>query len=91
MGYYIRVFGIQDPDISINDLHEALEKAGLNASLQLDPDETARTTINVENDHGQPLAQIERNPVVEGELGRKNWMNSGNLSGRNDRNRLSNG
>ena len=73
MGYYIRVLGTQDRDISINDLQEALQKAGLTASLQLDPDETARqcTMINVENDHGQPLAQIERNPVVEGELGQE--------------------
>jgi hypothetical protein len=84
MGYYIRVLGIQDPDIHLEELSAALSKAGiacgkpsaaggLVAELELDPEEAAEkwTIIGVANGNGEMLAQIERNPVSAGEFGQE--------------------
>lgn len=73
MGYYIRVLGTADPDIHIDDLISGLAKDDLTAKFSLDENETADnwTVINVANSDGDDLLQIERNPVVDGELGKE--------------------
>ncbi len=73
MGYYIRVLGIADPNIHIDDLISGLANDGLTAKFSLDENETADnwTVINVTNSDGNDLMQIERNPVIEGELGKE--------------------
>lgn len=73
MGYYIRILGTQDPDIHLDDLLENFKIDGLTAKLSFaEGDAPDRwTLIEVSNDRGDALAQIERNPVVEGELGQK--------------------
>ena len=71
MPYYIRVLGTLDPDIHIDDLTGELDKKGLTAKFELADDEGPGvwTIINILNPAGEPLAQVERNPVVDGELG----------------------
>ena len=71
MPYYIRVLGSQDPDIHIDELIEALKQDGLTAKFEIDPSEKAGkwTTFDLFNAKGQALAQIDRNPVIDSELG----------------------
>lgn len=71
MGYYIRVLGTQDPDIHIDELIGALKIDGLFAKLECDPNEQPNkwTILNISNQDDEALSQIERNPIVEGELG----------------------
>jgi hypothetical protein len=71
MGYYIRVLGTQDPDIHLDELLDNLHVDGLTAKLAFAEGDTPAkwTFLEVANDKGNTLAQIERNPVVEGELG----------------------
>lgn len=73
MGYYIRVLGIHDPDIHIDELIDSLKEEGLSAKFQFDPTERPQqwTMLDIENNDGKTLAQIERNPVVEGQLGKE--------------------
>jgi hypothetical protein len=73
MGYYIRVLGTANPDIHIDDLISGLAKDDLKAKFSLAENETAYnwTVINVANSDGVDLMQIERNPVVDGELGKE--------------------
>lgn len=73
MGYYIRILGTQDPDIHIDDLIQSLTSNGLVAKFELDTRERPEkwTVLNILNQEGTPLAQLERNPVVEGELGQE--------------------
>jgi hypothetical protein len=71
MGYYIRVLGTVDPDIHIDELVGALTKKGLTAKFEVDSNEEPGkwTVVNILNHDDKPLAQLERNPVVDGELG----------------------
>lgn len=71
MGYYIRILGINDPDIPISVLADALKANKLSAQLGLDDTEHSDkwTVLDVFNTDGEALTQIERNPVIEGELG----------------------
>ncbi len=73
MGYYIRVLGTKDPDIHIDELLDALKEDGLEAQVNFDKNETPDkwTVIQIVNDKGQELTQIERNPVIDGELGKE--------------------
>ncbi len=73
MGYYIRVLGSEDPDIHIDELVQSLAKEGLTAKFELDPTDEPRkwTMLDILNENGEPLAQLERNPVVDGELGQE--------------------
>lgn len=73
MGYYIRVLGSQDPDINIDELIQSLAADGLTAKFEFDPTEQAGkwTMLDILNADGEPLAQLERNPVIEGELGQE--------------------
>ena len=73
MGYYIRVLAISDININIDDIISELEKNDLQAEFSIDENETSSnwTVINVANSNGDDLMQIERNPVVDGELGQE--------------------
>lgn len=73
MGYYIRVLGSQDPDIHIDELIKSLAAEGLTAKFEYDPTEEPNkwTMLDILNANGEPLAQLERNPVFEGELGQE--------------------
>lgn len=73
MGYYIRVLGSQDPDIHIDELIQSLAADGLTAKFEFDPTEQAGkwTMLDILNADGEPLVQLERNPVSEGELGQE--------------------
>ena len=72
MGYYIRVLGTQDPDIHLDELLDNLRADGLTAKFAFAESDTTDkwTLLEVANDNGDTLAQIERNLVVEGELGK---------------------
>jgi hypothetical protein len=71
MGYYIRVLGTQDPDIHMDELMEGLISEGLSAKFAFDEGEEPGkwTVIDILNEEGDHLAQLERNPVLPGELG----------------------
>jgi len=73
MPYYIRVLGTQDPDIKIKELLTSLANDGLIAKFAFDPNERPEkwTMLDIANDQGDLLAQIERNPVIDGELGQE--------------------
>src|SRR4051812_33070119 len=72
MGYYIRVLGTQDPDIHLDELPDGLRADGLTAKLAFAEGEQASnwTILQVANEQGDTLTQVERNPVIEGELGK---------------------
>ena len=71
MGYYIRVLGSQDPNIHIDELIKSVADNGLTAMFQFDQTENPGnwTVLEISNQNGDVLAQLERNPVLEGELG----------------------
>jgi hypothetical protein len=71
MPYYIRVLGSQDPNIHIDELIDALKQNGLSAKFEIDTNEQPGnwTMFDIFNNDGDALAQIERNPVIDGELG----------------------
>ena len=73
MGYYIRVLGKRNPDIHIDELLSRLTNGGLTANLDVDPKDGPEnwTVIRVANSNGENLMQIERNPVIDGELGKE--------------------
>ncbi len=70
MAYYIRVLGLQDSDIHLDDLTVELKTAGLKAVFQLGESCEPRkwSMLEVRADHGAKLAQIERNRVAPGKL-----------------------
>ncbi len=71
MGYYIRILGTEDLDIHVEELLNSLTAVGLKGKIELDPSEQPNmwTMFDILNQDGEPLAQVERNPVVDGELG----------------------
>jgi hypothetical protein len=70
MAYYIRVLGLQDSDIHLDDLTVELKNAGLNAVFQLGESCEPRkwSMLEVRAHHGAKLVQIERNRVAPGKL-----------------------
>ena len=73
MGYYLRILGLQDPNIFISEISAAIEKEELKATLSFDETENPDnwSVLQISNEHGDDLAQVERNPVVDGELGKE--------------------
>lgn len=73
MGYYIRILGTQDTDIHLDELLDNLKADGLIAKLAFAEGNTPDkwTLLQVANEEGEALAQIERNPVIDGELGQE--------------------
>lgn len=71
MSYYTRILGTSDPDIHIDELIDSLNDAGLSAKFSRAELESPGnwTVLLVANDAGEHLMQIDRNPIVEGELG----------------------
>jgi hypothetical protein len=71
MGYYIRILGISDPDIHLDRLLDDLKAEGLTAKINIQENQTPDcwSLIQVANSNDLVIAQIERNPVIEGELG----------------------
>ena len=71
MSYYIRVLGTSDPDIHIDELIDGLSDAGLSAKFSRAELESAAkwSVLLVANKEGEEILQIERNPIVEGDLG----------------------
>jgi len=73
MGYYIRVLGTTDPNIHIDELINGLTSNGLKANFEFNQKESPDnwSIIGVANSDGVDLIQIERNTVVDGELGKE--------------------
>jgi hypothetical protein len=73
MGYYIRILGIQNPNISISEIAAAIEKEELKAKVSFLETENANSwsVLLISNQHGDDLAEVEVNPVVNGELGKE--------------------
>jgi hypothetical protein len=73
MPYYTRIFGTRDPDIHLDELFRELSNENLVARLELDPSEKPEkwSMLEIANEKGEALAQVERNPVVQGELGQE--------------------
>jgi hypothetical protein len=70
MAYYIRILGLEDVDIHLDELSAALKVAGLEAAFQLgefcEPRKWSMLEVRAVN--GARLAQVERNLVVPGKL-----------------------
>ena len=73
MGNCIRILGTLDPDIHINDLVESLTAAGISAGIDFDLSESPSqwTILEISNENGELLAQLEREPVSEQSEGEK--------------------
>jgi hypothetical protein len=73
MGYYIRILGTDDTNISIDELISGLTNESLTAKFDVDQNESPDnwTVIGVANSDNDDIMQIERNPVIDGELGKE--------------------
>ncbi|HET6994306.1 MAG TPA: hypothetical protein VFI06_04945 [Chitinophagaceae bacterium] len=73
MPYFIRVLGTQDPVIHIDELIQSLKADGLEAKIAFNPGEQPHqwTILDILNQDDEPLAQLERNPVIKGEIGQE--------------------
>lgn len=69
MGYYIRVIGLENIDISLNKISARLIKNRLKADLKIDKGSTLSWTQFTANhiDNNKPICCVKRNPV-EAEL-----------------------
>lgn len=72
MGYYVRVLGTTNPDLSVQEVKNALASAALKSTVTLvDGTETAWAALEIGDAKGDVFAVIERNMVVDGELGQE--------------------
>jgi hypothetical protein len=73
MGYYIRILGTRNPNIDLDEIISELINEGLNAKFNIDSSErpTNWTTLNVTNLRGEMLCRIERNRIIDGEIGKE--------------------
>ena len=87
MAYYIRILGVRDEGIPLEELSAALSAAKLVGKLTMRQKEGAAaggqgagisagsaahwTVMDVTNADGEPVTEIERNPVVAGEFGQQ--------------------
>jgi hypothetical protein len=72
MGYYIRVLGKTNPTITVGKLNDALRSENLNASIEVvdgSPDDWTQLLIKDKDD--RDLVLIEKNEVIDGELGQE--------------------
>lgn len=67
MGYFIRILGLQDPNIHIDELAEALRADGISAEIGFDLNEKPSkwTILDISNSEGEQIAQLERNSIKE--------------------------
>jgi hypothetical protein len=66
MGFFIRVLGIYEDVISVEELEAELAKEGLKASISADHRDDPWSVFDVELEDGARLAQIEKNFVFPG-------------------------
>jgi hypothetical protein len=66
MGYYIRVLGKKVGNIPLDHLREAAKPAVLSIS---EGDGNAWEQLTLSHKSGRKIAIVEKNPVVEGQLG----------------------
>jgi len=66
MGYYIRVLGTKTDEIPIEALREAAKPAVIEIASGLD---NSWTELSLAHESGDEIAIIEKNPVIDGELG----------------------
>src|ERR1700744_2157276 len=73
MGYYLRVLGVQDPEVSLAGLSAALHTAGVAATVREVGERPGQRwiKIGVAGAKGELIAEIERNPVAPGEFGQQ--------------------
>ena len=73
MSYFIRILGTRDPDIHLDEILEALEDEGLTARFGIVESERPEkwTSFELMNEDEEVLAEVERNPIVEGEFGKE--------------------
>src|SRR6185437_16512670 len=73
MGYYIRILGTTDANVSIDEISAAIRKKKLMASLYIDETENKESwsVLTIKDRRGDDLAQVEKNAVVDGELGKE--------------------
>lgn len=70
MGYYVRVLGIRDDPVSVEKIRTAISESGVQATVECDGENLKWQVIDITHaDDGPGIMQVERNPVVEGELG----------------------
>jgi hypothetical protein len=66
LGYYTRVLGKTVDNVPLDKLRETARPAILNVSRG---DDTAWTELTLRHPTGKEMALVEKNPVVQGELG----------------------
>lgn len=73
MGYYVRVLGMQDPDINVDKLVVALRSKELTAQFSIDEDDIEENwrEMQVADKNGNTIFQIERNAVADGSMGKE--------------------
>jgi hypothetical protein len=71
MEYYIRILGVRDPNIHLDTIMADFEKNNIQASINILEDQQPDNwdLIQVANKDDIVIAEIERNPVTEGEFG----------------------
>jgi hypothetical protein len=72
MGYYIRVLGKTDPTITVDQLRGHLRSENLKGAIEVDSGtESDWTTLIVKDPSNRDIILLEKNPVVDGELGQE--------------------
>ncbi|HET6253229.1 MAG TPA: hypothetical protein VFE32_04120 [Puia sp.] len=66
MGYFIRVLGIYEDAVPLDELNAALKQEGLAASIEADHHEDPWSVLEVATKSGLKLTQIEKNFVFPG-------------------------
>jgi hypothetical protein len=70
MGYYIRVLGKTNPPIRVNALNDVLKSDNLKALAEVAVGTNEDWTQVIVRDSGTDLFMIEKNVVIDGELGK---------------------
>jgi len=73
MGYYTRILGVNENKISISQIEEELRRVGLNARFESNHGNTQDnwSRISVYNSSNELIMGIERNPILEGNIGKE--------------------
>jgi hypothetical protein len=69
MGYFIRVFGKENPNIQISDIVNALKDVNLDVVIDVESGSDRNwKIINVANKNGDDILQIEKMAIYDGDL-----------------------
>jgi hypothetical protein len=72
MGYYIRVLGKTNPTITVHQLRDHLSNGNLKGTIEVDNGtESDWTTLIVKDPNDRDIILLEKNPVIDGELGKE--------------------